>query len=252
VRVNNAVEIERLGPALVLWLNRPDRHNALDADTCDQLADALESVRAKEARVVFLRGRGKSFCSGADRDWIATVSRQDARARGRCADTILRALNAIRTCPLPVVALAHGAVIGGGVGLVAACDIAVATRTCRFQLPEVRVGLVPACIAPFLLEKIGPGRTSWLALTATQINATQARELGLIHEMLPAPAALDKRQLTLTTHFAQSSPTALARTKQLLARSIPSASLVRKVFIQQTGTDDCRQRIRPVPHKTPF
>jgi len=143
-------------------------------------------------------------------------------------------------------------VIGGGVGLLAACDIAVATRTCTFQLPEVRVGLVPACIAPVLLEKIGPSWSAWLALTATQIKATQARELGLIHELLATPAALDKRQMTLTTHFAQSSPSALARTKQLLARSISSESAVREVFIRQTGTDDCRQRIRPTPHKTPF
>jgi methylglutaconyl-CoA hydratase len=250
--VSGAVEVERDGPARVVWLNRPDRHNALDADTCDELADALETLRDQGARVVFLRGRGKSFCSGVDRDWIATVSRQNAKARGRCADTILRALSAIRNCPLPVVALAHGAVIGGGVGLLAACDIAVATRTCKFQLPEVRVGLVPACIAPVLLEKIGRSWTAWLALTATQITATKAHELGLIHELLATPAALDKRQTTLTAHFAQSSPTALARTKQLLARSIPSASQVRRVFVEQTGTDECRQRIPPTPHKSPF
>ena len=242
--MSRAVEIERAGPALVLWLNRPHRHHALDADTCNQLADALETLPDKNTRVVFLRGRGKSFCSGADRDWIATVSRQNAKARGRCADTILRALHAIQNCPLPVVALAHGAVIGGGVGLLAAADIALATRTCTFQLPEVRVGLVPACIAPFLLERIGPSRATWLAVTATRITATQAHDLGLVHELLPTLAALNQRQRRLADDFAGAAPTAVKLTKHLL-RSVtpPTSRQCRQAFVQQSGTEECRRRI---------
>jgi methylglutaconyl-CoA hydratase len=243
--VSRAVEIERHGPALVLWLNRPDRHNALDAELCNQLAEALQTLPNKNTRVVFLRGRGKSFCSGADRQWIATVSRQNAKARGRCADTILRALNAIRNCPIPVVALAHGAVIGGGIGILAAADIALATRTCIFQLPEVRVGLVPACIAPFLLEKIGPGWTSFLALTATPIRAGQALQLGLIHELVPTPATFDNKQSLLTTQFAEAAPTALTLTKRLLTQLTRSPSpRPRQVFIQQSGIKECRERIQ--------
>ena len=154
--MNDALQIERNGAVLTLWLNRPELHNAFDAGLIARLTAALEAAgRDDTVRTVVVAGQGASFSAGADMQWMrgmATASEADNREDALALARLMRTLDEL---PKPTLARVHGAAFGGGVGLVACCDIAIATSAARFGLTESRLGLLPAVISPYVIEAIG-------------------------------------------------------------------------------------------------
>jgi len=182
------VELEREGGVARIFLNRPQKVNALDCALLEALAAALASLAPDVSlRVVVLGGRGKAFCGGADVNELAALDPRSAR------DFILRihrACDAIRRLPVPVLARLHGAVIGAGLELAASCDLRIAAEGTRFAMPEVRLGIPSVVEAALLPRLVGSGRAAWLVLTGEAIDAQRAYEWGLVETLCPA-AELD-------------------------------------------------------------
>jgi methylglutaconyl-CoA hydratase len=199
-----------------VWLNRPETRNAFDGLMVTELRKVVGDLGADTSvRVVVVGGRGKVFCAGADLEWMkamATFGREDnLREAGEMAELF----SAISASPKPVVARVHGAALGGGAGLVAACDIAVAALGTRFGFTEVRLGLIPAVISPYVVGRIGESAARELILTGERFDATRAHEIGLVRAAVPEDdldAAVDGRVRELL----QAGPRALAEAKALL------------------------------------
>ncbi|HEX6298103.1 MAG TPA: enoyl-CoA hydratase-related protein [Burkholderiales bacterium] len=207
------VDVTREGAVVRVLLNRPEKANALDAAMLDSLASELEALaRDESARVVVLGAAGRSFCAGADVDELA---RLDASTAGAFVGLIHRACEALRRLPVPAVARLHGAVIGAGLELAAACDLRVAAEGTRFAMPEVRLGIPSVVEAALLPRLMGSGRAAWLVLTGEAIDARRAFEWGLIEELCP-PDDLDERLCALEKALLCGDPKALAVQKKLL------------------------------------
>jgi enoyl-CoA hydratase/carnithine racemase len=162
-------------------LNRPGKANALTSPILDELAAALEALAGDAGlRVVVLGGAGKAFCGGAD---VNELARLDASSAGAFVGRIHRACEALRRLPVPVVARLHGAVIGAGLELAAACDLRIAAEGTKFAMPEVRLGIPSVVEAALLPRLIGTGRAGWLVLTGEAIDAQRAYEWGLVEEI---------------------------------------------------------------------
>jgi methylglutaconyl-CoA hydratase len=177
---------------LTLTLNRPEKHNALDAPLIAALADALHAAqRDAQVRVVVLTGVGESFCAGADIGAMRALLHASERENLEDARLLARCLRALDEVTRPVIARVNGNVFGGGVGLVAAADIAIGTITAKFALSEVRLGLVPATISPYVIRAVGGRQARRLFLTAAPFDGAQAAAIGLLHEAV-APSQLDE------------------------------------------------------------
>ncbi len=199
-------------------LNRPDRRNAFDAHMAEELCKAFETLaRDPSVRTIILTGAGSTFCAGADLRWIGpdrTVSATEARQDAEC---LLAMFRTIDVCPCPVIGRIQGAAYGGGLGLIAVCDIAMATTEVMFAFSEVRLGLIPAVIAPFVLAKTGDSFARRFCLTGEPFSASTARAGGLIHDVVE-PIALDARVATLAEQIAHLAPQAVRDTKSLFRR----------------------------------
>jgi methylglutaconyl-CoA hydratase len=199
-------------------LNRPDRRNSFDAHMVEELCEAFRALgQDRSVRTIVLTGAGSTFCAGADLRWMGadrTVSAAEAR---QDAELLLRMFRTIDECPCPVIGRIQGAAYGGAIGLIAACDIAMAAADATFTFSEVRLGLVPAVIAPFLLAKTGDSFARRFCLTAEPFSASTARDGGLIHDVVE-PAALDARVATVADQISHLAPQAVRDTKALLRR----------------------------------
>jgi len=198
-------------------IDRPDVHNAFNEVVIDELTAAFGSVgEDAAARVAVLASTGKSFSAGADIHWMRRMidySRAENEADARAMAGMLRA---IRECPKPVIARVHGATFGGGVGLTAACDIAVAVREATFALTEVKLGILPAVISPYVQEKIGPGALRRYALTAERFDAEEARRIGLVSEVADTVEAMDERIAWFVKLLLKNGPEAMQACKDVL------------------------------------
>jgi methylglutaconyl-CoA hydratase len=207
----------REGSIASISLSRPDLHNAFNEVVIAELTAAFEKAGKDESvRVVVLAGEGKSFCAGADVNWMRKMVDYTVEENVADAMAMARMLRMIRECPKPVIARIHGAAIGGGVGLVAACDIAVAVESAVFSLSEVKLGIIPAVISPFVLEKIGPGQFRRYALTAERFGAQEAKRIGLVHEVVGSEAELDQRIGEIAETLKANGPKALAACKRVM------------------------------------
>ena len=210
------LEIERQDPMATIWLNRPDRHNAFDETLIGELTDACLTLEADDSvRVLVLAGRGKSFSAGADLNWMkraADYTVEQNLADARQLATMLRTLAELRK---PTIARVHGAALGGGMGLAAACDLCIASTAASFATSEVRFGLIPATIGPYVLRAIGARQASRYFLTAERLDARRAWELGLVHE-LTEPDTLDARVRDIVTVLLAGGPHAQAAAKDLI------------------------------------
>lgn len=196
-------------------LDNPAKHNAFDEALIATLARAWSYLAARtDVRAVVLQGAGLSFSAGADLDWMKRAAGQGRDANRADAEALARMLEALATLPKPTVARVHGAVFGGGVGLVAACDIAVAAEDAVFSLSEVRLGLVPAVISPYVLAAVGARAARKLMLTAERFGAAEAHRLGLVHQVVPAEG-LDAAVAKVLADLAQGGPRAQAEVKRL-------------------------------------
>ncbi|HVC02346.1 MAG TPA: enoyl-CoA hydratase-related protein [Steroidobacteraceae bacterium] len=217
----NAVLLESAAaPGIVrLTLNRPQARNALDAALIAALGAAIARHGARDAtRVVLLDASGSAFCAGADLAAMRALGRAPPAENLADARRLADLLAAIRACPKPSIACVQGAAFGGGVGLVAACDVAIGAAEARFRMPEVRLGIVPAVISPYLIEAIGARAARGYFLSGEILDAARARELGLLHEVV-ARDALAPRALAIAGEIAQGGPAALTAAKELVAEA---------------------------------
>lgn len=227
----DVLEIERRGPAAWLWLNRPELRNALNDLVLHLISNALRELEKDPAcRVVVLAGRGQAFCAGGDlsrMEQTAKMTRAGSKAEaGRFAKLLYR----MHTYPKPLIARVHGAAFAGGMGLVAACDLVVAAEEAEFCLPEVKIGLVPAMISPYIVRAIGEQQARRYILTGARLAAREAHRIGFVHECVAA-AELDARVEKFAAQLAQAGPQALARSKKLLA-SVAQAAITPKLSEQ--------------------
>jgi methylglutaconyl-CoA hydratase len=212
------LEIERRGPAAWLWLNRPELRNALNDEVLDSISSSLQKLEKDPAcRVVVLAGRGQAFCAGGDLSRMEQAAKM-TKARSKAeAGRFAKLLYRMHTYPKPLVARVHGPAFAGGMGLVAACDLVIVAEEAEFCLPEVRIGLVPAMISPYLVRAMGEQQARRYMLSGERLSALEALRIGFAHECVPQ-AELDARVEKLAAQLAQCGPDALARSKKLLAR----------------------------------
>jgi methylglutaconyl-CoA hydratase len=215
-----ALSVERRGRAAWVWLDRPETHNAFDAALIEQLdATFRELGRDEGVRCVVLAGRGRSFSAGADVEWMRGALELGHGGNVADARRLADMLNAIDSCPRPVVARVQGAALGGGCGLVACCDVALAAERAVFGFTETRLGLVPATIGPFAIAKIGVSQARALFLAGSRFDAQRALRIGLVHEVVPDEAALDQAVERVVGELCTAGPTAVAHAKRLLLRT---------------------------------
>lgn len=209
--------VETGGDLIRITLNRPERRNAFDRVMLEELRDCVvRSGNDPSIRGIILTGAGPVFCAGADLHWMGSeaVSREEARED---AEMLLGLLRAIDECLCPVIGRIQGPAYGGGLGLIAACDIVVAKTDAVFSFGEVRVGLVPAVIAPFVLRKTGDSFLRRYGLTGESFSASVAKDGGLIHDVVE-PAALDHRVDEVAESLKHLAPRAVRGTKELSQR----------------------------------
>lgn len=205
-----------------LTLDRPDVHNAFDDALIAQLTEILQRVDADDAtRVVVLTGAGKSFSSGADLGWMRRMADYDAAANRADALKLAALMRTLDTLSKPTIARVNGATFGGAVGLVACCDIAISLDLAKYSLSEVRLGLVPAVIAPYVVRAIGAREARRWFLTADAFDAQTAQRIGLVHEVVNV-AGLDHAVTRQVDSLLRGGPAALTAAKRLVARLSPT------------------------------
>lgn len=210
------LRIDRPGPAAWVWMNRPERHNAFDETLIAELTQAFEALdRDPDVRVVVLAGEGRSFSAGADLHWMQRQGAAPLDANLADARRLAALFRTIATCATPTLARVHGAALGGGMGLAAACDICVASTTAQFATSEVRLGLIPAAIGPYVVRAIGERQAHRYFQTAERIGGARARELGLAHEVAE-PEALDAKVAEVVDALLAGGPLAQAAATALI------------------------------------
>ena len=226
----NAFILDRRDAVARLRLDRPALHNAFDADLIAQLTTALDALgRDPDVRVVVLEGSGRSFSAGADLNWMRGMAAASEAANRDDALALARLMRTLDELPKPTIARVHGAAFGGGVGLVACCDIAIGVPDAKFGLTEAKLGLLPAVISPYVIDAIGPRQARRWFATAETFDATTALQVGLLHQVVDA-AALDA---------------AVAAQVDLLCRAAPNATALAKVLVRDAaGRDDAPARDR--------
>jgi methylglutaconyl-CoA hydratase len=226
-------------------LDRPEKRNAFDDHVARALVEAFASFEKDRAmRVVVLGGNGPVFCAGGDLEWMKRAAAYSEAENLRDAEGFQRAFEAIDRCPVPVVGRVQGAAMGGGSGLVAACDVAVATETAVFALPEVRLGLVPGVVAPYVIRKIGAGEARRFFLTGERFDAATALRIGLVHAVVPE-AHLDGEIGGLVQSLLAGAPEGIRRAKALI-RALEgagerAAELSRRAIAEARASDDGRE-----------
>lgn len=180
------LEIQITNQTATIWLNRPEIHNAFNEVMIGELIKAFNEVSALEdVRVVVLRGYGKSFCAGADLNWMRDVAQYSYEQNYKESLQLSDCFFTIYNCPKPTIAMVHGAAIGGANGLLSACDMAICDDETVFSLSEVKIGIVPACISPYVIKRVGEYGAKELMLTGKRIKGKQAEHFRLVNKSLP-------------------------------------------------------------------
>jgi methylglutaconyl-CoA hydratase len=223
-------------------LARPDVRNAFNADVIAELHAAFERIAsADNVRAVVLAGEGTVFCGGADINWMRESLDLSFEANAIDAERMSDMFRAIDNCPRPVIARIQGAALGGGAGLAAACDIAVAADGAVFGFTEVKLGIIPAVISPFVLAKIGASQTRALFLTGERFDATRALRIGLVHEVVAADA-LDATIERYIAEIRSAGPYAVSAAKLLIRRVMDATYEASRAITTRAIAD---QRISP-------
>src|SRR5215203_2894068 len=227
-----AVRIERDGGVLRVTLARPETRNAFDGDLIAELAEAFVDVG--KARAVLLAGEGASFCAGADVEWMRSSVDLDFDANVADANALRGVLEAIDRCPAPVVARVQGHALGGGAGLVACADIAIAHERTVFAFSEVKLGIIPAVISPFALAKIGPSWARRYFVTGERFDAATALGMGLVHEV---DADLDAAVERVLAELANAGPRAARHAKRLVLERPDGPETARRMAERRTSAE---------------
>jgi methylglutaconyl-CoA hydratase len=242
--MSESLALERQGPLALVTMNRPDRHNAFDDALIAEMTEALRGLEADDAvRIVVLSGAGKSFSAGADLAWMkrmAGFSLDENRRDAMGLATLMRTLAHLRK---PTIARVHGAAYGGGVGLVACCDVAIATQKASFGLTEAKLGLIPAAISPYVVSAIGERAARRLFLTAERFDAAEAFRLGLVHDLARDEADLDEKIGAIVDSMLACSPAAQLAAKELI-RAVADRPVTSEL-IQDTAERIAKIRASP-------
>ena len=209
-------------------LDRPDVHNAFNDELVSRLTEAFTELgKRDDVRVIVLAGNGKSFCAGADLNWMRRMVQYTHDENLADARSVGRMYLAIAKCPKPVIARVHGAALGGGAGLVAACDIGIALESVQFGFTEVKLGIIPAIISPFVISRVGPGRAREFFITGERFLAPVAMSIGLIQHVVSHEPALDALIESKISQILTSAPGAISAAKELVfgvaARTLESS-----------------------------
>jgi methylglutaconyl-CoA hydratase len=222
---HQTLDVVRDGPVLHVRLNRPDVRNAFNGKVVEELGLVFrEADLDEQARVVVLSGNGKSFSAGADLAWMQEQAELPTEQNERSAERMARMFLAIARCRKPVIGRIHGHALGGGTGLTASVDMAFCTQDCQFGLTEVKLGIVPAVISPFVMQKIGTGRARTLFLTGERFDGNEAQRIGLVHKACADEKALDAEVQRAIGELLAAGPMAVASAKELI-RSVGALSL---------------------------
>jgi methylglutaconyl-CoA hydratase len=209
--------VSREGDVAHVTLNRPDSHNALTPDMIVTLRQQFEALgEADDVRVILLRGAGRSFCAGADLEAMRAAADYSFEQNVDDGKAIFDLMRAVALCPKPVVGGVQGAAIGGGAGLASCCDITVAVRGTIFAFSEVRLGIIPAVISPFVITKMKPDAVRELFLTGERFDAVQAQKAGLVQHLVDTPEDLEEAVQARVGLLRQAAPGAQAAVKELL------------------------------------
>ncbi len=210
------LEIELQGTVATIWMNRPDLHNAFDEILIAELTAACIALDDdNDVRVVVLAGRGKSFSAGADLNWMKRAANNGIADNLNDARALARMLRTIAEMKKPTIARVQGAALGGGMGLAAACDIAVASTKAVFATSEVKFGIIPSAISPYVLRAIGARQAYRYFQSAERIDAARAREIGLVHEAVE-PEQLEAKVQEIVDALLQGGPLSQAAAKKLI------------------------------------
>jgi methylglutaconyl-CoA hydratase len=247
--VSEDLLVERSAPGGIvarLTLNRPELHNAFNAELIGQLRAVFRRLADEPAgnlRVVVLAGAGKSFCAGADVSWMRASLGLSREANEQDAIVLAEMLDAIDSCPVPVIARVHGACLGGGMGLCAVSDIVIAESGTRFGFTETRLGILPAVISPFVIAKIGESHARALFPGGRRFDATRALRIGLVHEVVEGTQALDAAVDAAVSDIMSAGPTAARAAKAIVreVRGLPHESTrwhtARRIATQRTSDE---------------
>lgn len=248
-RVSERLRIERTGPGGIVarvTLARPEVHNAFDAALIREVKSTFHELSREEPkalRAVILAGHGKTFCAGADIEWMRASMELGEDGNEHDALAMADMFEAIDQCPAPVIARVQGAALGGGMGLCAAADLVIAEAGTRFGFTEARLGILPAVIAPLVVAKIGESHARALFTTARRFDAERARSIGLVHEVVDGESALDLAVDAAIADLLAAGPTA-ARAAKVVIREIRSLApesakwhLVRMIAHQRTTAE---------------
>jgi methylglutaconyl-CoA hydratase len=234
----SALRVERDGSVLRITLARPDRRNAFDAELIDELSQAFVDVG--RARAVVLAGEGASFCAGADVDWMRASVGLSLDENVADANAMRQMFEAIDRCPAPVVARVQGHALGGGAGLVATADVAIAERGTVFAFSEVKLGIIPAVISPFALAKIGPGAARRYFVTGERFDAETALRIGLVSEVA---GELDAAVERVVEELLSAAPHA-ARWAKRLVRERPDGPETARWIAERRASDEGQEGLR--------
>jgi methylglutaconyl-CoA hydratase len=243
------LDVRRDGGVEYLTLNRPDVRNAFNDGVINEITWWADSVSAdRGVRVVVLAGAGQTFCAGADLDWMRRMAGFSLQENLDDASDMARMFLTLDRLPVPVIGRVQGAALGGGAGLAAICDIVVASDTATFGFTEVRLGLIPAVIGPFVLGKIGRSAARELFLTGARFSAERARALGLVHAVVPE-TDLDGAVAAYVAEVLAGAPGAIAAAKHLIAEcakrsATDAAALCAEAIAQRRASPEGQEGIR--------
>jgi methylglutaconyl-CoA hydratase len=252
-----ALRIERNGGVLRIEMDKPDVRNAFDEPMIAELDSAFAMAgEDAQVRAVVLAGSGKSFSAGADLAWMKRQSEAAEHANLEDAHRFADMLHRLASCPKPTIARVQGACMGGGVGLVCACDFAIAGESARFATSEARFGILPAVIAPYLIGAVGVRQAKRLAISAAQVDAQEALALGLVNAVV-ADARLDETVAALAEQLRSSGPAAVAAIKSLYPRlaaagiNAEARELTAQTIAHMRATDEAREGFAAFLEKRP-
>ena len=201
----------------IITLNRPDVHNAFDDVMIGELTHAFNACSADSAvRTVIIDAEGKSFCAGADLNWMKRAAKYSPEESKRDATALASMLRTVYECPKPVIARVQGNAFGGGVGLIAACDMAFAVHAAQFSLSEVKLGIIPSAISPYVLNAIGARQASRYFLTAERFTASEAYRIGLVHDLSTVVEGVDEQIAQAIESLLGNGPVAMGEAKVLI------------------------------------
>jgi len=200
---------------LTVFLNRPGIHNAFNEAMLNELTGLFEDADKPDILCVVLRGMGKSFCAGVDLQWMKAVSQNSYEQNYQESLLLSKCFETIYTCPKPTIAVVHGAALGGANGLLSSCDLAYCTDTAVFSLSEVKIGIIPACISPYVIKRIGEYGARELMLTGRRISGKEAEKFRLVNKSV-APELLEETVAETIANLRTSGPEAMKNVKTLI------------------------------------